>query len=254
MLVEPLFEKLTALRLPGMREALQEQMTNTHYSELSFDERFSLLVDHEINLRADRRLKRLITNAKFRMQATIEDLNISSARGLNRQQILELARCDWIRNHLNVIITGATGVGKSFLAQALGFEACRKGFSTLYVRTSRLLYDIEMSRADGTYSKFLDKLARIDLLILDDWLRDVLKSSQSRDLLEVCDDRHQRSSTILVSQMPVTKWHARMKDPTLADAILDRMIHSAHRIQMEGESQRKIRGKEDAFDDDPSCK
>jgi len=242
MLMEPLFEKLTVLRLPGMREELKEQMTNTHYSELSFEERFSLLVDHEINLRAQRSLKRRIKNARFRMQATIEDLKITSARGLNRQQILELAHCDWIRNHLNVVITGATGVGKSYLAQALGWEACRKGFTTLYARTSRLICDIEMTHADGTYSKFLDKLARFDLLILDDWLRDVLKPSQSRDLLEVCDDRYQRRSTILVSQFPITKWHARMNDPTLADAILDRMIHSAHRIPMEGESQRKIRG------------
>jgi len=245
MLMEPLFEKLTALRLPGMRESLNEQMTNTHYSELSFEERLNLLVDHEINLRAERRLQRLIKNARFRMKATLEDLKISSARGLNRPQILELAGCEWIRNNLNIIITGATGVGKTYLAEALGREACRKGFSTLYARTSRLVYDIEMSHADGTYSKLLNKLARFNLLILDDWLRDILKSSQTRDLLEVCDDRYQRSSTILVSQFPITKWHSRMKDPTLADAILDRMIHSAHRIQMEGESQRKIRGKDD---------
>ena len=241
MLLEPLFEKLTTLRLSGMREAIQDQLTHTQYSELSFEERLNLLLDHEINLRSDRRLKRRITHAKFRSSATIEDLKISSRRGLNRQQILDLSRCDWIRNTLNIIVTGATGVGKSYVSQALGMEACRKGFTTLYMRTSRLVHDIEMARADGTYSRYMDKLARVELLILDDWLRDVLPGNQVRELLEVCDDRYKRTSTILVSQIPIVKWHGRMKDPTLADAILDRMIHSAYRIEMEGESQRKMR-------------
>lgn len=241
MLIEPLFEKLTTLRLSGIREAIQEQRAHTHYHDLSFEERLNLLLDHEINRRADRRLKRRIASAKFRGQACLEDLHISNSRGLNRQQIADLARCDWIRNHLNIIVTGATGVGKSYFSQALGLEACRKGFSCLYMRTSRLVHDIAMARADGTYSRYLDKLARIQCLILDDWLRDVLPANQVRDLLEVCDDRYQRTSTILVSQIPIVKWHGRMKDPTLADAILDRMIHSAYRIEMDGESQRKIR-------------
>lgn len=246
MLTEPLFEKLARLRLSGMREALQDQMTHTCYSDLSFEERLTLLVDYEINRREERQQAKRIHDAKFRMHATFEDLNLSGNRGVHRQLIVELMQCDWIRHRRNIILTGATGVGKTYLAEALGREACRKGFTTLYARVSRLICDIEMSRADGTYSRLLDKLARVNVLILDDWLRDILTPLQSRDLLEVCDDRYERSSTILVSQIPVTQWHARMKDPTLADAILDRCIHSAYRIQMEGESQRKIRGKNDS--------
>lgn len=243
MLNQPLLDKLTALRLPGVKEGLSEQMQNPKYSELSFEERLGLLIDHELTLRQERRLKRRLSEARFRQTACIGDVDMSLSRGLDRSLILSLCQGNWLCEHLNVIITGATGVGKTFLASALGRSACERGFSVRYFKTSRLLHEIEMSHADGSWGKLLDGLARTRLLILDDWFRDPLSSKQVRNLLEVFDDRWQRGSTLLMSQLPVTDWHAHIPEPTLADAILDRLLHNAYKIEMKGESRRKLMAK-----------
>jgi DNA replication protein DnaC len=172
------------------------------------------------------------------LKATIEDLDLSAARGLDRAFILELAQGEWIGHHLNILVLGPTGAGKSYLACALGEAACRQGLSVRYHRTSRLLHKIMLSHADGSFPKLLNTLARVPLLILDDWLRDTLTASQSRDLLEIVDDRYGRASTLVATQVPVEDWHARFPDPTLADAILDRLVHNAYRLELKGESIR----------------
>ncbi|OEU73795.1 MAG: AAA family ATPase, partial [Desulfuromonadales bacterium C00003107] len=195
MLIQPLLDKLTQLRLPGIRSGLEEQLQNPQYAELSFEDRLGLLVDLECTRRADNSLHRRIKTARFTLPATIEDLDLSPARGLDRGLILELAQGEWIRRHLNILVLGPTGAGKSYMACALGHAACRQGFSVRYQRTSRLLHEIMLSHADGSYPKLLTKLARVQLLIFDDWLRDPLTPSQARDLLEILDDRYGQSST-----------------------------------------------------------
>jgi len=241
MLIQPLLDKLTQLRLPGIRSGLEEQLQNPQYAELSFEDRLGLLVDLECTRRADNSLHRRIKTARFTLPATIEDLDLSPARGLDRGLILELAQGEWIRRHLNILVLGPTGAGKSYMACALGHAACRQGFSVRYQRTSRLLHEIMLSHADGSYPKLLTKLARMQLLIFDDWLRDPLTPSQARDLLEVLDDRYGRSSTLVATQIPVEDWHAQFPDPTLGDAILDRLVHNAYRLELKGESMRKTR-------------
>ena len=232
-------QKLTRLRLPGFREGLEQQWESPHYSELSFEERLGMLVDLECTRRDDSSLRRRVRAARLALPATIEDLNLSLARGLDRSFILELAQGEWIRRHLNVLIVGATGVGKSYLACALGQAACRHSHSVRYYRTSRLLHDFVLSHADGSFAKVLGSLARVNLLILDDWLRDPLTVSQARDLLEIIDDRYGRASTLLSTQIPVQNWHAHLPDPTLADAILDRLVHNAYTLELKGGSMRK---------------
>ncbi len=239
MLIQPLLDKLTQLRLPGIRSGLEEQLQNPQYAELSFEDRLGLLVDLECTRRADNSLHRRIKTARFTLPATIEDLDLSPARGLERSLILELAQGEWIRRHLNILVLGPTGAGKSYMACALGHAACRQGFSVRYQRTSRLLHEIMLSHADGSYPKLLTKLARVQLLIFDDWLRDPLTPSQARDLLEILDDRYSRSSTLVATQIPVEDWHAQFPDPTLGDAILDRLVHNAYRLELKGESMRK---------------
>ncbi len=239
MLIQPLLDKLTQLRLPGIRSGLEEQLQNPQYAELSFEDRLGLLVDLECTRRADNSLHRRIKTARFTLPATIEDLDLSPARGLERSLILELAQGEWIRRHLNILVLGPTGAGKSYMACALGHAACRQGFSVRYQRTSRLLHEIMLSHADGSYPKLLTKLARVQLLIFDDWLRDPLTPSQARDLLEILDDRYSRSSTLVATQIPVEDWHAQFPDPTLGDAILDRLVHNSYRLELKGESMRK---------------
>jgi DNA replication protein DnaC len=239
MLIQPLLDKLTQLRLPGIRSGLEEQLQNPQYAELSFEDRLGLLVDLECTRRADNSLHRRIKTARFTLPATIEDLDLSPARGLDRGLILELAQGEWIRRHLNILVLGPTGAGKSYMACALGHAACRQGFSVRYQRTSRLLHEIMLSHADGSYPKLLTKLARVQLLIFDDWLRDPLTPSQARDLLEILDDRYSRSSTLVATQIPVEDWHAQFPDPTLGDAILDRLVHNSYRLELKGESMRK---------------
>ena len=241
MLIQPLLDKLAQLRLPAIRSGLEEQLQNPQYAELSFEDRLGLLVDLECTRRADNSLRRRIKTARFTLPATIEDLDLSPARGLERSLILELAQGEWIRRHLNILVLGPTGAGKSYMACALGHAACRQGFSVRYQRTSRLLHEIMLSHADGSYPKLLTKLARVQLLIFDDWLRDPLTPSQARDLLEILDDRYGRSSTLVATQIPVEDWHAQFPDPTLGDAILDRLVHNSYRLELKGESMRKTR-------------
>lgn len=241
MLTQPILDKLSALRLPGFRQALEEQRQMAHYAELSFEERLGLLVDREWTRRENSRLQRTLKAARFHEPATIEDLDLSAPRGLDRRLVLELAESQWVHHHLNAIVLGPTGAGKTYLACALGQAACRQGLSVRYTRTSRLLEDLAHAHADGSYPKLLHALARHDLLLLDDWMRDPLTVHQTRDLLEVLDDRYGRRSTLLSGQVPVNEWHSRFPDPTLADAILDRLVHNAYRLELRGESQRKTR-------------
>ena len=239
MLKQPLLENLTRLRLPGFREGLKEQWENPHYAELSFEERLGMLVDRECTRRDNSTRERRTKAARFLLPASIEDLDLSPARGLERAFVLELTQGEWIRRHLNILVLGPTGAGKSYLACALGQAACRQGFPVRYHRTSRLLHEIMLSHADGSFPKLLATMARVPLLILDDWLRDPLSVSQTRDVLEIIDDRYGRASTLVATQVPVEEWHARLPDPTLGDAILDRLIHNAYRLELRGESMRK---------------
>lgn len=240
MLTQPLLDKLSQLGLTGFRSALEAQRTSPHYADLSFEERLGLLVDVEVTRRDNSRLKRRITAAHFLLPATLEDLDLTPSRGLNRPQLLQLAQGDWIEHNLNLLILGPTGAGKSFLACALGRAACQAGYKVRYERTSRLLQSLEMAHADGSYPQLLRTLARTPLLIFDDWLRDPLSRSQARDLLEILDDRYGRSATMVITQVPVGDWHSRLPDPTLSDAILDRLIHNAYRLELQGESMRKV--------------
>ena len=240
MLTQPLFDKLTQLRLSAFRAALEEQLHNSQYADLPFEDRLGLLVDRECTHRDNNRLKRRLKAARLPLPATIEELDISPSRGLDRRLVLQLAQGEWIRQHLNILVLGPTGVGKTFLACALAHAACRHNFNVRYQRTSRLLHQTALSHADGSYPKLLDAFARVQLLVLDDWLRDPLTRPQSQDLLEILDDRYGRSSTLVATQVPLAEWHARFPDPTIGDAILDRLVHNAHRLALKGESRRKI--------------
>jgi DNA replication protein DnaC len=242
MISQALMDKLLQLRLPAFREGLREQISNPQYAELSFEERLMILADLECTRRLDNRTKRRFKSAEFSMTAMIEDLDFSPDRGMDRRLILELAQCNWVEKHLNVIVEGATGTGKSFFASALGTAACRLGYSVRYLHTARFLLTLDHARRDGSYLEILRAFSRIDVLILDDWMRDPIQISAAQDILELFDDRFGRSATIIASQVPVSDWHARFLDPTLADAILDRSVHNAYQLSLKGESQRKIRG------------
>jgi DNA replication protein DnaC len=236
-----LFDKLLHLRLPAFREGLREQQANPKYIDLSFEERLALLVDQECTRRQDNRIRRTLRVAAFPFQATLEDLDLSPGRGLDRRQVLELGQCAWVGSHNNLLVLGPTGGGKTFLACSYGTAAARLGYSVRYYRTLRFLHALGQARQDGSYPALLRSLARTDVLILDDWMRDTLTLPNAQDLLEVLDDRFGHTSTIVASQVPVLEWHSRIPDPTLADAILDRLIHNAYRLNLEGESQRKLR-------------
>ena len=240
MLTQPLLDKLSQLRLPAFRAALEEQLHNPQYADLPFEDRLGLLVDRECIRRDNNRLQRRLKAARLPLPATIEDLDLSPSRGIDRRLVLQLAQGEWIAHHLNILVLGPTGVGKTFLSCALAHSACRHNFTVRYLRTSRLLHQTTLSHADGSYPKLLDAFARVHLLILDDWLRDPLTRTQSQDLLEILDDRYGRSSTIVATQVPVAEWHARFPDPTIGDAILDRLVHNAYRLHLKGESRRKI--------------
>ena len=240
MLTQPLLDKLAQLRLSAFRAALEEQLHNPQYADLSFEDRLGLLVDHECAHRDNNRLQRRLKAARLSLPATMEDLDLSPARGLDRRLVFQLAQGEWIRQTLNILVLGPTGVGKTFLACALGHAACRQHFNVRYERTSRLLQQTALAHADGSYPKLLDAFARIQVLVLDDWLRDPLTRLQSQDLLEILDDRYGRSSTLVATQVPVAEWHARFPDPTIGDAILDRLVHNAYRLTLKGESRRKV--------------
>ena len=232
-------ERLHELRLTGMAQALEEQMRMTDMESLAFEDRLALLLEREITVRDDRRLTRLLQIAKLRLPAAVEDIDLRSRRGLDRSVVLRLAGGQWIHDYDNVLISGATGTGKSYLACALGHSACRHGLSTRYYRFSRLLGELALARADGSYNKLLARLAKTQLLILDDFGLAPLTDSERRDLLEVLEDRYARRATLLTSQLPFDHWHDVMGDATFADAILDRLIHNSHKITLKGASMRR---------------
>src|SRR6266705_6195997 len=241
MLLNQTLDKLDALGLFGMALGLREQLEQSQYLSLSFEERFGLLVDREAEARDSRRLALRLKAAKLRQEATVEDIDFRSQRGLDRTVILNLAQAGWVANHHNLLITGPTGAGKSFLACALTHAAVRRGHTALYVRTPRLLAELALSRGDGRSVRRLGQLARIGLLVLDDFLLTPPSIIETKDLLEVIDDRSQVRSTLAISQLPVEAWHPALTagDPTLADAILDRLVHDAHRLALKGSSMRR---------------
>ena len=240
MLPNPTIAKLEALGLGTMAAALADQLaTPGPWGELAFEDRLGLLVDREADARDSRRLATRLKAARLRYPAAVEDLDFRAPRGLDRTAVLGLAGAGWVTRSQNVVVTGATGVGKSFLACALANAALRQGHSALYVRTPRLLDDLALGRADGRYARLLGQLARVSVLVLDDFLLTPATVEASRDLLEVVEDRAQRRSTLVASQLPVDKWHAAMADPTLAEAVLDRVLQAAHRITLKGPSMRK---------------
>lgn len=239
MLAHPTLEKLERLRFKGMVRALRAQLNTPEIDQMNFMDRLGLLVDHEATVRENARLQSRLRRANLRQNAGIEDLDYRTSRGLDRPLIMHLAQCSWIRNHENIVITGPTGVGKTFIACALAHKACLLGYSVQYVRLPRLLQEFALARAEGRYLKLLNKLARLDLLVLDDWAMKKISSAQQEDLHELLDDRMQTRSTVAASQIPIESWHEMMANPTLSDAILDRLVHIAHRIELKGESMRK---------------
>jgi DNA replication protein DnaC len=239
MLTHPTLEKLQALKLTGMVKGLEEQLRMTGLDDLGFEERLGLLVDRELTERASRRLKNRLAQARLRHTAAVEDVDLQVPRGLDRSVFLTLCSCQWVTQHLNVLITGKTGTGKSFLACALAQKACREGFTAAYHRVPRLLAELGTAKGDGRYAKVLAGMARVDVLVLDDWGLHPLTDGSRRDLLEILEDRYGRRSTLVTSQLPVSTWHEAIGDATLADAVLDRLVHNAYELKLKGESRRK---------------
>src|SRR6202795_4617826 len=248
MLPHPTYDRLIALGLVGMAKAFEEPRQQAAVASLMFEERIGLLVDRETVERDSRRLVTLLKFANLRQTATIEDLNTKAARGLDKALFAKLATGDWIARQQDLLITGKTGTGKSWLACALGHKACRDDRSVLYHRVPRLLDALALARGDGRYARLLKSLARVDLLILDDWGLVPVTLDQARDLLEIIDDRHGRGSTIVTTQLPIEHWHEMIPNPTIADAILDRLVHNAHRLTLKGESMRKTAAKNAGLD------
>lgn len=239
MLTEQTLQTLRRLNLSGMADAFEHQLAQPLHQDLSFEERFGLLVDREAIVRDNRRVTRLLRVAKLKYAAAVEDINYRHPRGLQRAQMATLITGEFIRQRQHLIITGPTGCGKTWLGCALGHMACRQGFSVLYARLPRLVEELTLAHADGSYGRRLSQLAKLDLLILDDWGLQKLTRPQTQDLLEVVDDRQGGRSLLLTSQLPTNRWHDTLGDPTLADAILDRVCHAAHKITLKGESMRK---------------
>jgi len=239
MLLHPTLEKLTTLRFTGMVAALDEQMQMNSLDDMSFEERLGILLDREIAVRQTRRMNTRLRKARLRQDSCIEDIDFRHPRGLDKSLVMRLAGCEWIKEHNNLIITGPTGVGKTYLACAFAQKACRQGFNTLYLRMTKLFEDLSLSKGDGRYLKLLSSFAKADLLVLDDYGLDQLGREQRHDLLEILEDRHGLKSTLVTSQLPIDHWHEQIGDPPLADAILDRLVHSAHKIKLKGESMRK---------------
>jgi len=239
MLKHPTLDKLQTLKFTGMAAALADQMATPDIDELAFEERLGLLVDREITERENRRLTSRLRRAKLRHVAALEDIDYRNPRGLDKGLIQSLAACQWVKEHLNILITGPTGVGKTWLACALAHKACREGHTAQYTRLTRLLRELTIAKGDGSYPKLLANLAKVDVLILDDWGLMKLSAENRRDLLEVLEDRHGRRATVATSQLPIEEWHGVIGDATLADAILDRLVHNAYKIDLRGESMRK---------------
>jgi len=241
MLTQQTIEKLHTLRLTGMIEAFEQQLAQPQTHQLSFEQRLGLLVEREILHRENRRLNRLLRAAKLRLQACVEDIDYRHPRGLERTQMAQLVSCDWIVHHHNLCITGPTGSGKTWLSCALGNQACRQGLSVRYLRVPRLFEQLRIAHADGSYSRLMNQLAKTDLVLLDDWGMQKISAPQRQDLMEVIEERHGLKSTLIASQLPTQHWHEYIGDATLADAILDRLLHNAHRLSLKGESMRKTK-------------
>ena len=244
MLLQQTIDRLHDLRLTGMAQALEDQRGQPDLSDLAFEDRLALLLERETTARADRRLTRLLQIAKLRLPAMVEDIDFKTPRGLDRSVVLHLAGCDWVRHHQVMLLVGATGTGKTYLGCAFGHSACRQGLSVRYLRLPRLLNDLALAKADGSYGKLLTSLAKTDLLIIDDWGLAPLGDRERRDLLEVIEDRDGRKATLITSQLPVEHWHELIGDPTFGDAILDRLVHGAHRMTLKGRSMRRTDKKE----------
>jgi DNA replication protein DnaC len=245
MLTHITLDTLKELKLLGMAKGLEEQMQMPEIHELDFYERLGLLADREMVDRQNRRLKTRLRHAKLRQPACLEDIDYRQPRGLDKSLLASLASCQWLTAHRNIFITGPTGVGKTYLACALAQKACREGYTVLYRRLPRLLMEIAIARGDGSYHKLMEKLAKTDLLVIDDWGIAELTGEQKQDLLELMEDRHGLRSTLITSQLPLENWHDFIADGTRADAILDRLVHNAYKIKMKGESMRKWYAKKD---------
>lgn len=236
--------KLRALKLTGMLEAIESQAAQPDIVSLSFDERFGLLVDCEYSFRENRRLARLLKDAKLKhQQACIEDVDFNPRRGLDKSYLMTLSNCDWIQKRQHLIFTGPAGAGKTWLACAYGHQACRQGLSVIYKRVPRLLEELKIARGDGSIVKFRTQLAKVNVLILDDWGMVPIDGMGLHDLLELVDDRVNTGSLVITSQLPVSTWHEYLGEPTIADAILDRIVHHAHKIEVNGESMRRSKNK-----------
>jgi DNA replication protein DnaC len=249
MLTNPTIETLKSLKLYGMLEALEEQQQAPTVQGLSFEERLAALVDRERLFRDNHRRTRLLRGARLKVAAaSIEDINYKAARGLDKRQIAQLATGDWVQRAQNLLITGATGSGKTWIACAFAQQTCRQGHSVLYWRVPRPIEELRIAHGDGSYIKFLKTLSKATLIVLDDWGLTALSTQDRADLLEILDDRVNTGSTLIASQLPVDKWHAYIAEPTLADAILDRLVHHSHRLELKvpGDSMRKVRAPADA--------
>ena len=239
MLTHNTLDTLRHLKLTGMGDALEQQRAQPETHDLAFEERLALLVDREVLHRENRRLDRLLKAARLRVPACIEDIDYRHPRGLERSRMAALASSDWIRQSLNLCITGPTGCGKTWLACALGNQACRQGLSVRYLRVPRLFEQVRIAHGDGSYGRLMNQLLKTNLLILDDWGMQKIMAQQRQDLMEVIEDRHGRGSTLIASQLPTEHWHDYIGSATLADAIMDRLLHGAHRLNLKGESLRK---------------
>jgi DNA replication protein DnaC len=241
MLTHPTVDKLKQLRLTAMAKAFLEQMENFTLNEFPFEDRLGLLIDIEMTARDNQRLQQRLSKAKLKHQACVEDIDYATPRGLDKSLLLMLTQCQWIKARQNILIVGPTGTGKTFLACALAHKACLTGYTSRYYRLPRLLADMQLSKGDGRYAQLMKELAKVDVLLLDDFGLTPFSDEHRRDLLEILDDRHEKSATLMTSQLPVKLWHETIGNGTLADAILDRLVHNAHRLEMKGESMRKKR-------------